>query len=296
MQIREVKITNFRCMRDVTISFEPLTVLVGPNASGKSTLLKALQPGTNWGGLADQWQKRPDAKVGIEVTYREGPIQRMPVSGHTYNVLRLDLSKLRKANQVEEANALDSSGGNLANVFGTLTRRKQEELAEQFCRLVPMFDDIDVRPLHAGQHQVLFHDRWADVWYEPVEVSDGTMLVLAFLLIQHQRDSVDVLAIEEPERGLHPWLLGEIVKLLRSIGRGEVGGRETQVILATHSAELLEFLQPEEVRFLSRDPADGAVRVTTAPTQTTEWRAAFDEYRHSLGEAWLSGGLGGVPG
>ncbi len=40
--ISNVRIRNFKCLRDVTIHLEGLTVLVGPNASGKSSILQAL--------------------------------------------------------------------------------------------------------------------------------------------------------------------------------------------------------------------------------------------------------------
>ncbi len=33
---------NFRCLRAVQLQFAPLTVLVGPNAAGKTTILEAL--------------------------------------------------------------------------------------------------------------------------------------------------------------------------------------------------------------------------------------------------------------
>ena len=67
-------------------------------------------------------------------------------------------------------------------------------------------------------------------------------------------------------------------------------------MLATHSAELLEHVRPEEVRFLNRIPADGSVEVTRIDTTSADWQTTFKEYTESLGSAWLAGGLGGVPG
>lgn len=40
--LEKVYIKNFRSLRDVMLPLKPLTVLVGPNASGKSNLLSAL--------------------------------------------------------------------------------------------------------------------------------------------------------------------------------------------------------------------------------------------------------------
>ena len=40
--LKKVHIKNFLSLRDVELSLKPLTVLVGPNASGKSNILNAL--------------------------------------------------------------------------------------------------------------------------------------------------------------------------------------------------------------------------------------------------------------
>lgn len=144
---------------------------------------------------------------------------------------------------------------------------------------------------------MVFQDRWDErQWYTPGQVSDGTLLMFAFLLLGYQQVKIDLLAIEDPERGLHPYLLRELLGLLRKLAAGTLGPRPIRVILATHSAELLEFAEPSEVRFLSRDPADGATRIESAPDTSESWAAVLREYQGSLGALWLSGGLGGVPG
>lgn len=294
--IRRVSIANFRCIRQLTTTLEPLTVLVGPNASGKSSFLQALIARGNT-QAHEQWRQTTQTVVVTCELETGQSIRLCPFAGGAtprYAIFHFDVARLRDANQVAEEHALSSDGRNLANVFATLTRNTKAAIAKELARLVPVFDDVDVRPTNQGMHRLIFHDRWADVWYAPDDVSDGTMLVLALLVLQRQRDALDIIAIEEPERGLHPWLLGQVLDVLHAMSRGELGAHEVQVLLATHSAELLEFVKPEEVRFFDRKTEDGSVRVTEAPTKSSEWKAAFDEYRESLGEAWLSGGLGGV--
>ena len=161
---------------------------------------------------------------------------------------------------------------------------------------MPVLADVDVRPTHSGQHELRFQDRWdPTLWFTSFEVSDGTMLMLAFLVLQHQDPPTALLCIEEPDRGLHPYLLGELVKLLRGMADGTIGPKPVQIVLATHSTELLDHLRPEEVRFLTRDPKDGSVLVEEVNPSTPEWRGAFAEYKQSLGNVWLSGSVGGVP-
>ena len=40
--ISKVSIHNFKCLRDVQIDLERFTIFVGPNASGKSSILQGL--------------------------------------------------------------------------------------------------------------------------------------------------------------------------------------------------------------------------------------------------------------
>lgn len=119
---------------------------------------------------------------------------------------------------------------------------------------------------------------------------------LVFLVLAHLEAPPDIIGIEDPEHALHPYLVGEVVEMLRRLAHGKLGPKAVQVVLATHSAQLLNFLEPEEVRFVSRSFDDGGAVVRAAPTDSAGWRSAYEEYQESLGEMWLSGRLGGVPG
>ncbi len=328
--IRKVHFQNFRCLRDVELTLEPLTVLVGPNSSGKTTALKGLTPLQL--SVSEAWQRDESLWISIVCTYDDRrPWERhsnkppsppnlellAPVAQqtgvtraeamrvflrespqpHKAQSLALDLDALRSENVLALATELNETGSNLTNVFTTLPRRQQEAVAQELCRLVPMFSDVDSRPTSNGKHQLLFQDRWkSELWFTPDQVSDGTLLLLAFIVLQYQNPVPDLITIEEPERALHPYLLDELLQMLRKMSTGEMGRKPVQVVLATHSAELLEYVRPEEVRFLTRSREDGSVQVNQAATDTPNWRRVYEEYNRSLGGIWLSGGMGGVPG
>ena len=306
--ISKVHFKNFRCLRDVELTLEPLTVLVGPNSSGKTTVLEGLRPRTQL-GTYDLWQQKGDAAAAIHWVYSDNtrlvawhlapPSLQYQYARHPHSLqsLTLDLPALRSANMLKHEAQLSSNGGNLTNVFGTLTRQQQAAVAQELCRLVPMFRDVDVVPTSQGHHQLRFQDRWnPDLWFAPAQVSDGTMLMLAFIVLQYQNPPVELITIEEPERALHPYLLDELIQMLRKMSTGEIGKKPVQMVLATHSAELLEYARPEEVRFLTRSREDGSVQVNQAATDTPNWRRVYETYNQSLGGIWLSGGMGGVPG
>lgn len=305
--LKSIQFENYRCLRDVRIEFEPLTVLVGGNATGKSSVLRGVC-GLRGIGDADRWMQRRELGVTVRQVFAQNAqnVFVAPVGSHggiqiadrgiRAQLLELDLAQLRARNTLAKSSRLESNGANFANTFVSLSRRQQIELAERFCAIVPMYRDVDMLTLGQGEHTLRFQDRWNEsVWYTPDQVSDGTMLVLAYLLLMYQQPQVELVAIEEPERGLHPFLLGELVQFFRAMTRGEIGPHPVQVVLATHSAGILDHVEPREVRLLSRDRQSGEVRVETIDESTSNWRAAYAAHEHSLGGIWLSGGIGGVP-
>lgn len=304
--IESVHFKNYRSLRDVELKLAPLTVLVGPNSSGKTSVLEGLRlPHFE---APDLWRHDHSLHLSVDLEYDNGKrlnrffdtsttARHVEGREHRTQSLALALDALRRENTLALEKQLTRSGDNLTNVFASLTRQQQAAVAKELCRLVPMFSDVDLEPTAQGRHRLRFQDRWnSDLWFAPHQVSDGTMLVLAFLVLQYQNPPVDLITIEEPERALHPYLLDEVIQLLRRMTTGEIGNKPIQVVLATHSAELLEYVRPEEVRFLTRSREDGSVQVNQASTESTNWQQVYKEYRESLGSIWLSGSMGGVPG
>lgn len=292
--IRRVHFANFRALRDVWLDLEPFTVLVGPNASGKSSVLDAL----DWDRgitMADRYERAHDAQVTIDLddaSRIERVSNRASVSHLATQVIHLDLAQMRAARQVLRAQRIERDGSNIVNVLYGLPRTTQADVAAQLAKLITAVADVDHKATTAGHHQLVFQDRWNEgSWHDASQVSDGTLYALGYLLLRYQHPRPVLLCVEEPERSLHPYLIGEIVTLLRSMTTGE---RPMQVIIATQSAELLEHVTPPEVRFFGRDER-GAVTIRRAPIDEPGWDEAVREYSGSVGQMWLSGGLGGVP-
>ena len=299
-----IEFQNFRCLRDTSLELTPLTVIVGPNASGKSSILEALRPDYEV-SEADAWQRRPKTTVAIRRISDDGrrSVSELTGPSHTgeasfayaFQSVRLDVGALRRSNQVVQSHKLATTGENLTNVFDTLDRGTQSELVKQFCDLVPVFSDVNAKPTVGGHKHLVFKDRWSSTAeYTPEQVSDGSMLAFAFLTLRFQKHAPDVLAIEELERGLHPYLIRELVTFLRRMSVGSFGGKQVRVVIATHSPEVLSCLQPHELRMLRRD-GEGAVEIVALKDEQ-QFRQALEEYEGSLGGLWLSGSLGGVPG
>jgi len=73
MRITRVHAVNFRCLKDLDTSIEDVTVLVGANSTGKSTLLHALEWFFDGGRLEpeDHAGHQPDSVVSVGVTFSD---------------------------------------------------------------------------------------------------------------------------------------------------------------------------------------------------------------------------------
>jgi hypothetical protein len=300
--LESVTVSNFRCFSHATVRLGPLTVIVGPNASGKTALLRAITA-RDLRAPRDVRRGGDSAEARIVWRLTDGQERTMRIrdggqDGTAWSsgqYLRLDASLMRRALQAEEAHMLKESGENLVNLVASLPRREQAVLSKELSRLIPVVSDFTIRPFNSGMLRIMFQDRWSEAWFEADDVSDGTILTLGLLTLRHQRSVPNIVAIEEPEHGLHPFLLGELIRIFREIATGTERKQGLQIVITTQSSELLEFVEPSEVRFLNRNTEDGSVSIEEAPTNTENWQQAYDEHQRSLGSLWLSGSIGGVP-
>lgn len=129
--------------------------------------------------------------------------------------------------------------------------------------------------------------------HEAPTVSAGTARILAMLtayyaLDMRYREQPGLVVIEDPDTAIHPLLLGNLVDLLRSYTERDV---PRQFVLTTHNPQMLDYFKPEEVRVVERDPDTGNTWVEMVPEHLNEtWL-----HSHSLGEAWMSRIIGGIP-
>lgn len=110
------------------------------------------------------------------------------------------------------------------------------------------------------------------------------MLLFFTALTYHPRPPRTIL-IEEPEKGLHPKRLGQVVQLLRDLTKGKFGDHPAQVIVTTHSPYLLDFVNlPHDQVLVFRRNGDGSS--TAQPADTDRLSAFLDEFM--LGEVWFN--------
>ena len=159
----------------------------------------------------------------------------------------------------DEGTLLEKYGGNLASVIARLQREdpaRKERIREYLVRVTPSVEDFNFRPV-GPKHSIEFRQRvdgQKHPWrFYASSMSDGTLRALGVLtaVFQHGNgQGVRLVGIEEPETALHPAAAGVLLDSLKE------ASESTQVIVTTHSAEILdrEDIQPSQVRSVaSRD-------------------------------------------
>lgn len=150
----------------------------------------------------------------------------------------------------------------------------------------PFFGGFVIRdPLPESIELEWFEQTDPDTPYKAHVLSDGTLrfICLTTLLMQPTHLLPDIVLIDEPELGLHPYAINLLADMLKQVAETK------QVIVSTQSAELLNAFEPQDVVVVERD--NGAtVFKRLDPEELKEW---LEDY--TLGELWMRNVLGGRP-
>ena len=176
---------------------------------------------------------------------------------------------------------LTRTGDNLANVIQYLAERYPDRLERIFSVLrtrVPRIERVLADTMQDGRLLLQIKDT---PFNQPVLArfaSDGTLKMLAYLILLYDPEPPPFVGIEEPENFLHPRLLYGLAEECRA------ASSRTQLLVTTHSPFFIDALQLDEVRVLWRDE--------NGYTQTQRVREIrgvpeFVEAGAQLGELWM---------
>ena len=130
-------------------------------------------------------------------------------------------------------------------------------------------------------------------WLSPRSLSEGTLRFLALATLRLDPTAQGVVALEEPENGIHPSRVPALVDHLRdlAVDPSIPPGADNplrQVVLNTHSPDVVRRLAPSEVLWVERlDTARGA-RAHVRPV-AGGWRGDHDAVRRERVESYIQG-------
>lgn len=329
----KIEFENFRVLRDAVLPLEPFTLLIGPNGSGKSTVLDALLFLANrqvrhvevasvaargartriapyWESRGHllrcdvTWERSPDhpqqrsANVAVEnrpaftaaTPFDSGPL---PVE-----VFNLEPSALRAPSQLQPHGRLAPNGAWLAGALDALRDEYPEhfeDLNREISVWLPEFDRVLFETPGAGQRSVLLRTKVGGHSIPAARLSQGTLIALAIMTLAWTPTALQIIGLEEPDRGLHPRLLREVRDALYRLAYPQEFGLSrapAQVIATTHSPIFLDLVKDRPAQVVLCDKHDLAATFSRLADRADLAELLEDT---SLSELWYSGVLGGVP-
>ena len=208
-----------------------------------------------------------------------------------FDVTRSSVLRTRAAD-IKPDTTLSPNGDNLGTVLHEiLTRYDYRSAAEElrdFLRVAyPAFEEIHCDTTYGTPPQVLVGvrekgmSRSMDLW----ELSDGMLRFLCLATALLNPRPSPLVAIDEPELGLHPGLLPIVAGMIK------VAAERTQVLVTTHSPDLLNCFDIADVAVMARNADDAKVVWHRPANRKTLVQMLKDVSSETLGDLHRSGEL-----
>ena len=176
---------------------------------------------------------------------------------------------------------LQDDGSNLTSTLQGLNREHPQAYQRilTFLRAaVPDVHDLLVRKVESFLVGLLIHQDGRK--FDLSQESDGTLRLLALFTALFQQPPRTLIGIEEPELNIHPGALAVLRDAM------QLASRESQILVTTHSPELLAEFPPEVFRIV--EMVDGATQVGL---MAEHQREAIRERLFTPGELMVMEGL-----
>jgi len=196
-------------------------------------------------------------------------------------------ARVRSQWNKDDGRWLKEDGANLAPFLYRLKHQEPKyykRIVETTQLLLPFFLDYELEPEY-GRLLLSWREKGSDRVFTAPQAGDGMLRLMALvaLLQQPETDLPNVLILDEPELGLHPYAINVVSGLIKSISE------QVQVIVATQSVSFIDRFEPEDIVVVDRDKRESTFRRLD--------RKALDDWLedYSMSELWEKNVIGGRP-
>jgi predicted ATPase len=204
----------------------------------------------------------------------------LPVFRPLYDALssmgfyNLNPDAMKELQNPDAGELLHRDGSNIASVVARLTTEKPEnmERVDEFLRtIVPGIvgaERISLGPRETLQFKQAVEGSKHPWKFYATNMSDGTLrafgMLVAVTQLANGNFSVSLVGIEEPETALHPAAAGAVMDALRE------AAERTQVIVTTHSTDLLDQVDPTKEALLVALAEHGNTKIATVDKASSD--------------------------
>jgi predicted ATPase len=229
-----------------------------------------------------------------------------------WRFLALEPTAMRNPDRFHTDPHVTASGGHIAATLNRLGNEAEVEssdratvfasIAQRLRELVPI-SAIDVQVDEVRKLLTVEALESSGVRLPASSLSDGTLRFLTLSVLVEDPEAKGVICIEEPENGIHPAKMGEMVRLLRdlAVDATKEPGQDNpfrQVIIATHSPVFVQLQHPDDLLFATeariKGPEHTSMRTLRCKPLSDTWRAKAGE--STVGMATILAYLSAPPG
>lgn len=199
-------------------------------------------------------------------------------------------SPLKTACRLNDNVELASDGRNVPAILYRIKENNPEvyqRIVSEIRMAAPYFQDFLLRPnpLNLKMIDLEWYKYGCEVPFGAEQLSDGTLrfICLVLLLCLPEEMQKDIIVIDEPELGLHPFAVTIVTELMKKYAH------HGQVIAATQSVDFINEFEPEDVVVAENKEGDSTF-IRPNKEKLSDW---LEDY--SLGELWKKNVIGGRP-
>jgi predicted ATPase len=200
-----------------------------------------------------------------------------------WHVSDIHVNEARNVQQAGYAEHLSTLGNNLSLVIDYLHKNHNDVLnkvIETLRQRIPGISTVKSKITEEGNVLLKIQDESFDNPFLVRYISDGTIKMLAYLVLLYDPKPYPLLCVEEPENQLYPHLLEELAEEFRAYAnRGE------QVFVSTHSPDFLNAIELEEVFYLSKNNGYTTINKVSDNRQISTYMNDGDK----MGYLWKQG-------
>lgn len=193
-------------------------------------------------------------------------------------------SKIRKPSVPSRMYKLSSDGSNLPQILNWIkinNKGDYRKITESLSTINPKITGFDFNILGTNIELLLEEDN-LNRSVHVTHISDGTLRYLCLMAIIHNSVRGRLVCIDEPEVGLHPDMIGEIMSSI-----DEIQGY-SQFIICTHDELLLNQSSVSDLIVFEKDDSNATIVKTFRDEEFVEWAEGY-----TTGSLWRNGDLGG---
>jgi len=197
----------------------------------------------------------------------------------------IDPKLLKKGVAITGKRELEEDAGNLALVLKNIIEdpEKKRKFSNLLRDVLPFVEDFSVEKFMDISLILTLRERYAGNRVLPAaSLSDGTMTIFALIIALYFEDKPFII-IEEPVSHIHPFLVARVIMMMKEASKGK------QVIVTTHSTEVVKHAKIEDLLLISRDTE--GFSVVSCPADKQEVRT-FLENEIGIEELYVQNLLG----